>query len=276
MAFVGVALTADVTELRELQVALGKIFTPADKARILAAALRKAVKPVEERLKQVTPIGPTGNLKRAVRTKVVSYSKDGAAVGLVGYLRTGEAGWSSAAGGSVGAGPDRAFHQWWLENGTKARVIDEATPAKPYNRASFSRNSFPRNSYTMTRKGKTFAVRAHTISAHSVSGHAVSNVTGAFYYASSYRRLGPFRMVRTKDGAVQTTPPYPYAFFKKSRNPITLPPMKVGGTAGQPPIETAYNMARDEVAAILQQELRISLERAFDTISKSSAGTVIV
>ena len=98
MATVGITLTAQMEGLRELQDALGRTLqdNPA-KTKLLAAAIEKAVQPVEMRLREVSPVGPTGNLKRAVTSKVVEYGLDGVAVGIVGYRRAGRADRSHAA-----------------------------------------------------------------------------------------------------------------------------------------------------------------------------------
>lgn len=274
MAVAGIEITGEILQLRELQQALGKLFSASDKARILEAALKKAIEPTYQRLLQTTPVGPTGNLKRAVTKKVKVYTKNGAAVGLVGFRRSGLQDSTSAQGGTVRAGPDRGFHQWWLEEGTKERYVKGPTPAKKYTRPGFNRRAFQRRGYTMTRKGKTFDVQPHTIGGHSVSGHEVANVTGAFYYASSFKRLGPFKILRNADGEVQTDPAYPNAFFKKSRNPIRIPPMPAGGQSGNPPLKTAWADTQPLVAEILMRELRLTLEQALSTLSSRSTGTI--
>lgn len=274
MAVAGIQITAEIAELRELQDAVGKLFSKQDKAKILGAALKKAIEPAYQRLLQTTPVGPTGNLKRAVTKKVKEYAKDGNAVGLIGFRRSGLSDSQSAQGGTVRAGPDRGFHQWWLEEGTKERFVKGPTTAKGYKRPGFTRRAFQRGDYTMTRKGKTFTVRAHTIGGHSVSAHDVENVTGAFYYASSFKRLGPFKMVRNGDGEVQTNPAYPNAFFKKSRDPIRIPPMPAGGSSGNPPLKTAWADTQPIVAEILMRELSLTLEQALSTLSSRSSGTI--
>jgi hypothetical protein len=115
MAVAGIEITAEMAELRQLQQDIGRLFSLADKARILKAALTKAIEPAFQALKQTTPLGPTGNLRRAVAKKVIAYTKDGAAVAVLGFRRAGLSSSESAAGGTVRKGPDRAFHQWWLE-----------------------------------------------------------------------------------------------------------------------------------------------------------------
>jgi hypothetical protein len=260
MATIGIELTAQMEGLRELQDALGKTLRDnPSKAKILAAALEKAVLPVELRLREVTPDGPTGNLKRAVTSKVVEYGLDGRAVAIVGYKRAGREPSASAAGGTVRAGPDRAYHQWWLENGTRARQVSKIAD-KPYTRLGHTRRM---------KSGKVVDVVTHEVKRQ------------GGYIASSYNRLGPFRTLPTprlprgQEGQrVQTDPAYPQAFFRKSSRPITIPAMPVGGSSGRPPLETAFQQTRTQVAEILQRELRLSLEEALSALFIRGAGTV--
>jgi len=226
---------------------------------LLAAAIEKAIQPVEMRLREVSPVGPTGNLKRAVTSKVVEYGLDGVAVGIVGYRRAGRADSSSAAGGSVRAGPDRAFHQWWLENGTQGRLIMKPAD-KPYTRLGHVRRM---------KSGKTVDVVTHEVKRQ------------GGYIASSYNKLGEFRMLPTprmprgqSGQRVQTDPGTPQAFFKKSSTPISIPAMPVGGSTGRPPLQTAFDQTRGQVAEILQRELRLSLEQALATLTRSATGSV--
>ena len=260
MATIGIELSAQMEGLRELQDALGKTLrdNPA-KAKILAAALEKAVYPAFLRLREVTPLGPTGNLRRAVSYKVVEYGLDGRAVAILGYRRAGREPSGSAAGGTVRAGPDRGYHQWWLEKGTQARQVSKPAD-KPYTRLGHTRRM---------KSGKVVDVVTHEVKRQ------------GGYIASSYNRLGEFRTLRTprlprgQEGQrVQTEPAYPNAFFKKSSTPIVIPPMPVGGSEGQPPLERAFRETQARVAEILQRELRLSLEDALSTLFIRGQGTV--
>ena len=241
-----------MAELRQLQQDIGRLFSLADKARILKAALTKAIEPAFQALKQTTPLGPTGNLRRAIAKKIVTYTRDGAAVAVLGFRRAGLSASESAAGGTVRAGPDRAFHQWWLEEGTQARQVNTLSN-KPYGRKGHLRRI----------KGRP---------AVEVRPHIVQKGQGG-YIASSFNRLGPFKMIRTDDGRVQSEPGYPNAFFRKSKTPITIPAMNPGGS-GEPPLKTAWERTQPTVAEILQRELRLSLEQALDTLSQRSTGTI--
>lgn len=249
---VGIALSAEMVQLDQILAEMGKAYRNPTKAELLKKALEKAVVPVEQRLRQITPVGPTGNLRAAVASKVVEYPLDGNAVGVVGYRRAGRARASSAAGGSVRRGPDRAFHQWWLEEGTQPRRVADRFSNTPYRRRAHQR-TLP--------SGRVIDVRDHQVSGQNA------------YIASSFKRLGAFRMVKTprpprgQEGhRVQTDPAYPAAFFKKSRNPIVIPPMPAGGSTGQPPVQTAFNQTRATVAEILVRELKVSMGDAWNSI----------
>ena len=259
MATAGITITAEIAELRELQAAIGRILEPPEKARIIEEALKKALAPALERLKQNTPEGPTGNLKRAASVKIVRYSKDGNAVGLLGYKRAGKGASESAQGGRVRKGSDRAFHQFWLEQGTKDTVIDKLSNT-PYARKSHTRRN---------RSGSVTTVRAHQVSGQNA------------YYASSFNKLGPFKLKPTprpprgEEGQrVETQPGYPQAFFERSSTPITNKGLRAGGILGQPPLKTTWEEVGTTVAEILQRELRISLERALSTLTRSATGTL--
>lgn len=75
-------------------------------AKHLGAALRKATQPGLTALRKNTPKGPTGNLRKSIKTKVKTYPKDGRAVGMVGYSWGGES---------------KGYHQGFVEFGTKDR-----------------------------------------------------------------------------------------------------------------------------------------------------------
>jgi hypothetical protein len=251
MAVAGVSLSLDASELMRLQESLGKVFDNAGLADTLADALEKALFPAQLRLRENTPVGPTGNLKRAVNMKIVPYRRNGVAVGMIGYNRAGVGKTNSAAGGSVQAGPDRAFHQWWLEYGTRQRVVAKLSNT-PYQRKAHQR---------VMKSGKVASIRAHQVSGQNA------------YIASSYNRLGPFQMAKGTEGRVQTDPAYPKAFFRKSKNPIVIPAMNPGGS-GEPPIQKTWREYQGKVAERLTSELRISLERALDSLTYSSTGSV--
>lgn len=250
MAVAGINLSLDSSELLKLQASLGKVFDNAGLADILGDALEKALFPAQLRLRENTPAGPTGNLKRAVNTKIVRYKRDGNAVGLLGYNRAGKGDSKEIAQpGTVRLGPDRAFHQWLVEFGTKDRPVKTIAEKK-----------YQRRAHTRTMKsGKVAQINEHTVKGQ-----------GAMI-ASSLGSRGPFAI--TKNGRGLSTPKG--TFFKKGKKGETLVinAMQAGGYS-EPPLRKTWNEYQGKVAATLQQELRISLERALDSLTYSSTGSV--
>lgn len=258
MAVAGVKIAFSFPELEQITKDLRALGDKRATSVLLGDALEKAIFPAQVRLREVTPEGPTGNLKRAVSSKVKTYPNDGGAVGLVGYERSGQGDSVSAQGGSVRAGKDRAFHQWWLEFGTKPRQINRKS-VEPYDRRPYTK---------VMKSGKTVQVKGHTVKAGQNQ-----------YIASSWNRLGQFEMEKTArqpDGyrAVRTNPGYPNAFFKASSEPFQIPPTPPGGVAGQPPVRTAFEDSQSKMAFILTQELRISLSRAWDALTLRDSGSI--
>jgi hypothetical protein len=127
-------VTVDFPELAELRKELQR-FKPNIAAKHLGSAIRKATKPGQDALKRevrANQKGPTGNLLRSVTTKVVTYKKTGNAVGMVGFTAAGSGKSQSAQGGKVRKGKDRAFHQGWLEFGTRPRRTKKGNIASSY------------------------------------------------------------------------------------------------------------------------------------------------
>lgn len=261
MAVVGIKLELATSNLPELRKIASELFDKPGNAAILEAALAKALTPALQRLKRNTPVGPTGNLESAAAIKVKAYDKTGNAVGLLGYQRAAKRQSRSAAGGRVRKGPDRAFHQYWLELGTKDRIITR-----------ISRNAYVRKSHKRTTKSGTTVI---------VQTHDVKAGQGAVI-ASSFKSLGKFQLAQTQrqeEGQrVQTNPPYPGAYFKKAKKgqAIVIDGMTPGGTRGRPPLATTWEQSKTEVADILARELRISIETALQTLIQSATETVDV
>jgi hypothetical protein len=295
MATAGIVISADFPELKAVGDAIRGLGDKEFTARSLEAALAKAIKPAEVRLRELTPVGPTGNLRAAVTSVAKAYTKNGNAVGLIGYRRTGKRGSESAAGGKVrvssGGKGDRAYHQWLIEYGTRARVVSKfsntpyqrKSPSAPFVRTRRGGGEESVRAHTRVRNGKSYSVkgfsRSRTATVQEVvqgSGESHTVKGQNAYIASSFKSLGPFQMIRQPGNRsrVQTSPPTPGAYFKKSANPIVIPPSPEGGVAGQPPIRTAFQQTQAQVAAILQQELRISLERALSTLTYRAEGTI--
>ena len=249
MAFITISL--DASDLNEKQKALANLFGSDGKkglADILGDALERAVWPAYLRLREVTPVGPTGNLLRAAHYKVVKYPKDGAAVGLIGFRQSSKEK-GTAGPGSVRLGKERGFHQWWLEFGTKERLVEKVSD-KPFQRKAHTRRM---------KSGKVASVNAHQVKGQ-----------GAVI-ASSLAARGPFDIY--PDGSKSQ----PYAFFmkgKKGQQAIRLPAVPPGGRGGRPPVQTAFEQTKNQVAEILRRELSISIEAAISKITQSSTGTI--
>ena len=259
MAVAGIKISVEFPELAALREGIKNLGDKKAASVLLGKALDSAIWPAYLRLREVTPIGPTGNLKRAVAYKVKEYPRTGGAVALIGYTRAAKENASSAAGGSVKAGPDRAFHQWWLEFGTKERKFARLSNT-PYQRKS------PTAPFTRVRKGVQETVRGKGVV------HWVSGQNG--YIASSFKRLGPFKFVETGSDEVRTEPGYNKAYFKKSSQPFQISAVQAGGVAGRPPIQTAWNQTKGEVANRLQAELKISLDAAIRALTFQKSGSI--
>jgi hypothetical protein len=271
MAVAGIKITADFPELKALGDGIRRLGDKKFTAQALKDALEKAIFPAYMRLREVSPVGPTGNLKRAATYVAKAYPKDGTAVGLIGYKRSGTADAESAQGGSIKVGPDRAFHQWWLEFGTASRPVPGKRPkiAQPVQR-KYQRRS-PTTPFTRTRR-RNGQVITEVVQGSGVL-HKVQEQTPT-YIASSYNKLGAFTFEKISGKRVQTNPPYPNAFFKKSKTPIVIAPTPAGGVAGRPPVRAAFDETQGRVAFILTQELGISLQRAIDALVLRDQGTI--
>lgn len=250
MSFISVSL--DAGDLQKTQDALRNVFGPngnAGLSKVLGEALEKAIWPAYLRLRELTPMGPTGNLRRAVDYKVVEYPKNGGAVGLVGYQQSQKEK-GTATAGSVRLGKKRGFHQWWLEFGTKERVVE-----------AFSNKPYMRKSHTRRMKSGKVAV---------VLGHEVKAGQGAVI-ASSLGARGPFEI--NPDG----TKSQPYAFFmkgKKGQAALRIPATPAGGRAGRPPVQTALTQTQGRIGEILRRELGIALDAALAKVALSGTGTI--
>jgi hypothetical protein len=99
--------------LKELQDAF-KLLPNNIAAKHMAAALGRAIDPTFRLIRKLTPRGPTGNLKKAVRKKTTRYIRSGAGVALAGYSKGPE-------GNVTAISKLRGHHAHFLEKGTKSR-----------------------------------------------------------------------------------------------------------------------------------------------------------
>jgi hypothetical protein len=263
MAVAGIQLNINTDELRSLRDNIRAFFPKADAAEKLGDAIEKAIWPAYLRLREVTPVGPTGNLKRAAAQKVIKYKNTGVAVGLIGYKRAASDP-SQATEGTVRIGPDRGFHQWWLEFGTKDRTIPgKRSKGKQPRAREYTRRS-PTTPYTRTRRWRDKVI-TETVRGKGVVQNIRESVPT--YIASSFIKRGPFEFENGR-------PDSPNAFFKKSKNPITIRPMPVGGDSGQPPVQTAFMQTQAQMAEILQRELSLTLAEAWSALRFRDSGSI--
>lgn len=87
----------------------------------IGAGVKRAMKPAQDALKQITPVGPTGNLKRGVATKAKRYPKSGAAVAVVGFRKAGSKGPPKEGVKRRNKASDKTQHQFLVEYGSKQR-----------------------------------------------------------------------------------------------------------------------------------------------------------
>lgn len=87
----------------------------------IGAGVKRAMKPAQDALKQITPVGPTGNLKRGVATKSKRYPKTGVAVAVVGFRKAGSKGPPKEGVKRRNKAADKTQHQFLVEYGSKQR-----------------------------------------------------------------------------------------------------------------------------------------------------------
>ena len=216
-----VEIKVEFPELRELQQAF-RGFRPNLAKKHMGAAIRRSLKPGMDALKNTTPKGPTGNLKRAITSKVKTYVS-GNAVGLVGYLAAGSGKKKPAAGGKVQKGKDRAFHAGFLEFGTKERIIKTSSRRAGASVASSFRTLGPFKISRIAKRGK-FA--------------GVVRVTTTPKYPKAFFKKAP-------RGAI-----------------LSLREMPKGGSKGEPPVRSAYTKSLPDMRSQLSIQMTQSLLNA--------------
>jgi len=90
-------------------------------AASIGAGVKRAMKPAEQALKQIAPVGPTGNLRRGVATKAKRYPKTGAAVAVVGFRKPNSKGPPKEGTKRRNKASDKTQHQFLVEYGSKQR-----------------------------------------------------------------------------------------------------------------------------------------------------------
>lgn len=137
----GIDLSLEFPELNALKEAF-RTLPKNIAAKHMAAALGRAMEPAFTALKNLTPRGATGNLKRSIRKKTKRYVASGSGVALVGY---------TAAPRKKAAdlkSNEKGQHQGFLEFGTKARRTKK-------NIASSFKRTGPIKAVTAKRSRKT-------------------------------------------------------------------------------------------------------------------------
>lgn len=254
----------DSTDVSALRKAFRDIH-PKVAAICMGAAAKRAMAPAESGLKaavsgRIVGVGPTGNLRRSVKAKSVRYPKTGTGVAVVGFQKAGTGKAKSAGGGKVKRGPDRAFHQFWMEFGTKDRET-KYHATRPYvrtkPRARKAAAKELRKSGVSARDANALLKKSAAEVGASVGGTVKVRRQGGFI-ASSFNSLGPFRIKGGKvAGTVATQPKYPKAFFKKSDRPVQL-----GAVPPFAPVRQTFDSTKSQVSANLIAEMTVAVEKA--------------
>jgi len=214
----GIDIKVEFPELRKLQEAF-RGFRTSLARKHMGAAIRRSLKPGMDALKRNTPRGPTGNLKRAITSKVKTYVS-GNAVGLVGFVAAGSGKSKSAGGGAVKKGKDRAYHAGFLEFGTKERIIKTSSRRAGASVASSFKSLGPFKIARTAKRGK-FA--------------GVVRVNTSPKYPRAFFKKAP------KGGI------------------LSVRDMPIGGSKGEPPVKGAYRESLGTMRSQLAIEMTKSL-----------------
>lgn len=114
--------------INELAEQLAARLGPGDRAKNIfnkhmLASIKQAMKPGVKLLKNETPRGPTGNLRRAVAQIARNYRKDRKWFGAVGYSASGQK--SKIHKHGYRTGRNLGYHQGLVEFGTKDRKVPQ-------------------------------------------------------------------------------------------------------------------------------------------------------
>lgn len=245
-----IAVTLQYPDLEELRQEFRRI--PKNlAARFMEPVMRKAIEPGLKKLRQITPRGPTGNLRKSVRKKTKKYVKDGTAIGLVGY--------------TVGKGA-KGYHQGFLEFGTK----DRKTKGRIASSMRFPQGD-PRGEFQIVNQyNKTKQARRAGRTADKKAARAVKLLGASLGASSKARELASqVSGLRAKQATLsaagrklRTRPGSPKAFFKSAAKGqvVELGRMKIGGSTGKPPVKTAFQESKGEMYGIMREQLAAALE----------------
>lgn len=217
----GIDIKVEFPELRQLKKAFEQ-FRPSLASKHIGAAIRRSLKPGLTALRGNVSRGPTGNLARAITSKVKRYAS-GNAVGLVGFEAAGWRKSQSAGGGTIKKGKDRAFHAGFVEFGTKERMVKTSSRRAGASVASSFRELGPFKIARIAKRGKyAGAVRVNTTPK----------------YPKAFFKKAPKGQV------------------------LILPPMPIGGKKGQPPVKAAYRESVATMRVQLAKEMTLALLKA--------------
>lgn len=217
----GIDIKVEFPELRELQKAFREL-RPSLAKKHMGAAIRRSLDPGLKALKGKVSKGPTGNLARAITSKVKTY-KSGNAVGLVGFVAAGSGKTRSAGGGKVQKGKDRAFHAGFLEFGTKERFIKTSSRRGGASIASSFRSFGPFKIAKTAKRGKFAGV--------------VRVNTSPKYPKAFFKKAARGQM-------------------------LSLRAMPIGGQKGEPPVKSAYQQSIGSMRSQLGIEMTAALLKA--------------
>lgn len=217
----GIDMKVEFPELKELQKAFRQ-FRPSLAKKHMGAAIRRSLSPGLKALKANVSRGPTGNLARAVSSKVKTYVS-GNAVGLVGFIAAGSGKAKSAGGGKVQKGKDRAYHAGFLEFGTKERFIKTSSRRGGASIASSFRTLGPFKVARVAKRGKFAGV---------VRVNTSPKYPKAFFKKGARGEL------------------------------LSVRAMPIGGKKGNPPVRSAYAQSIGQMRSQLAIEMTNSLLKA--------------
>jgi hypothetical protein len=200
-------------------------------AKYIGSALRRTLAPAETRLK--SNVGRlnrvTGNLNRAITTKVKRYPKTGNAVALLGFVAAGSGKSAKFRGGSVRTGKDRAFHAGFLEFGTKQRSVRSSS----------------------RRAGASIASSFKSRGAFKIAKVATRGPTAGFVRVSTTPKYPKAFFKKGRQGEILSTGQ-----------------TTVGGPRlGVPPVKDAYLKALPQMRQLLATEMAKSLQNAISELA---------
>lgn len=251
-------------ELQQLKAAFREL-RPSLARKHMGAAIRRSLAPGLSALKSKTPKGPTGNLRRAIASKVKTY-KSGNAVGLVGYVAAGSGKSVSAGGGKVRKGKDRAYHAGFLEFGTKERVTKGPYASSFKTLGPFKIKSTGRDS----RAARRLVGQAQRLTRRADRQRFQDGASAAAMLRQrAANLLGDAASRAAASTRVQTSPAYPKAFFKRvpKGGRVQLGHMPIGGRTGQPPVKSAYKQSVGTMRSQLMMNMALSLQNALKDLA---------